>query len=87
VHEEGAVEALEHLAPLQPVGRGPDLLDVLGATAVDDQVFFEGRTAYVEATDGGDVAAGLAYGGSEAAERAGTVVETDPQADRVGSGR
>src|SRR4029450_13201890 len=87
VHEERAVEALEHLAPLQPVGGGPHLLDVVGAAAVDDEVFFQDRTAYVEAADGGDVAPGVAYGGSEAAERAGTVVETDPKADRIGSGR
>jgi hypothetical protein len=65
-----AVEAFEHLASLQPVERSATL-DVLGAAAVDDQVFFQGRTAYVEAADGGDVAAGVTYGGGEAAERPG----------------
>jgi hypothetical protein len=55
--------------------------------AVDDQVLFERRPPYVEAPDGGDVAAGLTYGGGEAAQRARSVVEADPETDRVGSGR
>ena len=55
VHQEGAVEYLQHLAALQPVGRRPHRLDVLGVAAVDDQVLLQGRPSYVEAADGGDV--------------------------------
>ena len=60
---------------------------MLVVAAVDDEVLFEGRPPYVEAPDGGDVAAGLADGGGEAAQRARSVVEPDPEADRVRSGR
>ena len=87
VHEERAVEQLEHLAALDALDRGPHLGDVRVVAAVDDEVLFERRPPYVEAPDGGDVAAGLADGGGEAAQRARSVVEADPEADRVGSGR
>jgi hypothetical protein len=87
VHEKGAVEHLENLAAVDALGRSSDGLDMGLVTAVDDDVLLEDRTPYVEAADGGDVAAGLADSGGETAEGTGPVVEPDTKADRVRSGR
>ena len=87
VHLEGAVGDLEHLDAVE--GRAPTPT-TCSMCSSDEQltmhVLVEVGAPDVEAADGGDVAAGLADGGGEAAERAGTVVEPDPQADGEGGG-
>src|SRR5690606_4547909 len=83
VHEEGAVEHLEHLAALEALRGGPHLLDVGLVAAVDDQVLLEHRPPYVEAPDRGDVATGVTDRRGEAAQRARPVVQPDPGTDRV----
>src|SRR5690606_30947842 len=87
VHEEGAVEHLEHLAALEALRGGPHLLDVGLVAAVDDQVLLEHRPPYVEAPDRGDVATGVTDRRGEAAQRARSVVQPDPETDRVRSCR